>query len=273
MKITRVRAPNPGMFTGSGTNAWLVEADGEVVIIDSGPDIEEHLEGIREAIGELKPVAVLVTHCHLDHVQSANKMAADLGVPCMGSCPGPAFKPDRVLADGDEVEVGAVTIEVIGTPGHTPHHLCYRAEDALFTGDHIMGGTSVIVEHMSDYLDSLRKIQGVGLTMLYPGHGSPMEDPDEVIEWYLDHRLERERQIIEAIEDGAPTVGGIVEACYLEVDPILYPLAARSVGAHVRKLAEEGMIDLPLGSSDWLSPVVFPAVADEVEEVDEVEKL
>ena len=127
----------------------------------------------------------------------------------------------------------------------------------------------MIVEHMSDYLHSLRKIQGVGLTMLYPGHGPPMEDPDEVVEWYLDHRLERERQIIEAIEDGAPTVGGIVEACYLDVDPILHPLAARSVGAHVRKLAEEGMIDLPLGSSDWLSPVVFPAAEAEVEEAEE----
>ena len=93
-----------------------------------------------------------------------------------------------------------MVIEVIGTPGHTPHHLCYRAGDALFTGDHIMGGTSVIVEHMSDYLDALEKVQGVGLTMLYPGHGDPMEDPDEVIGWYIDHRLGRERQIIEALK-------------------------------------------------------------------------
>ena len=178
----------------------------------------------------------------------------------MGSCPAPAFKPDRILADGDGVEVGAVVIEVIGTPGHTPHHLCYRAGDALFAGDHIMGGTSVIVEHMSDYLDSLEKVRGVGLTMLYPGHGDPMEDPDEVIDWYIDHRLERERQIIEAIENGAATVGGIVEVCYTDVDAVFHLMAARSVGAHVRKLEEDRMIDLPLGSSDWLSPVVFPAV-------------
>lgn len=119
----------------------------------------------------------------------------------------------------------------------------------------------MIVEHMSDYLDSLKKVQGVGLTMLYPGHGEPMEDPDEVINWYLDHRLERERMIIEAIEHGVPTVGGIVEEVYTDVDPAFHLMAARSVGAHVRKLEEEGMIGLPMGSSDWLSPVVFPAAA------------
>ena len=266
MNITRVLAPNPGMFTGRGTNSWLVESNGEVAVIDPGPAIEEHQEALVEAIGDQEPIAVLVTHCHLDHVESANDIATRLDVPAMGGCPGPAFKPDRVLADGESVEIGEVGIEVIGTPGHTPHHLCYRAGDALFTGDHIMGGSTVIVEHMTEYLESLEKLRGIGVTMIHPGHGEPMDDPDAVIDWYLDHRLMRERQIVGALERGARTIGEIVEICYEDVDPAFYLMAARSVGAHLRKLAEEDLVALPVGSSDWTSRVRFPLPKPEKEE-------
>jgi glyoxylase-like metal-dependent hydrolase (beta-lactamase superfamily II) len=259
MKISRVVAPNPGMFTGSGTNTWLVESDGRVVVIDPGPDLPEHRAALSAAVARLEPDAVLVTHCHLDHVHAANPLAAELGVPAMGACPGPSFKPDRVLADGDLVTVGTVDIEVIETPGHTADHLCYRAGEALFTGDHIMGGTSVIVEHMADYLESLEKIRGIGVTMLYPAHGEPMDDPDEVIDWYVAHRLERERLIIAAVEAGAGTLGDVVELSYRDVDPAFHVMAARSAGAHLRKLADDGMLTLPQGSEDWSSPIVVEA--------------
>jgi len=265
MKITRVLAGNPGMFTGRGTNSWVVESASKVAVIDPGPSLVEHEEEILTTIGEAEPVAVLVTHCHLDHVEMANALADKLGVEALGSCPGPAFKPARVLADGDRIEVGEVSIEVIDTPGHTYHHLCYRFGDGLFTGDHIMGGSSVIVEHMSEYLESLEKLRGIGVTMLYPGHGEPMEDPDEVIDWYVEHRLERERQIVGALERGARSIGEIVEICYQDVDPIFFLMAGRSVGAHLRKLASEGLTDLPFGSSDWSSRVVFPSVSNEDE--------
>jgi len=263
MKITRVLAGNPGMFTGKGTNTYVVASAGEVAVIDPGPALEDHREAVLEAIGDDKPVAVLVTHCHLDHVESANEIAATLGVLAMGPCPGPAFKPDRLLADGEVIQVGEVAIVAIDTPGHSAHHLCYRAGDALFTGDHIMGGSSVIVEFMSEYLASLEKARQLGVSMLYPGHGEIMEDPDKVIGWYLEHRLEREKQIVSAIESGAKSIGGIVEICYEEVDPIVFPMAARSVGAHLRKLEQEGFVTLPFGSSDWSSRVVFPAIASE----------
>lgn len=260
MKITRVLAGNPGMFTGKGTNSWIVESDGEVVVIDPGPALEDHKQALLEAVGNNRPIAVLVTHCHLDHIESANDISTALGVEAMGSCPGPGFKPNRVLADGDVIKVGEVAIVAIDTPGHVAHHLCFRAGDALFTGDHIMGGSSVIVEYMADYLDSLEKIRGLGVSMLYPGHGEIMDDPDEVIGWYLDHRLEREQQIIAALERGARSIGEIVEICYEEVDPIIFPMAARSVGAHLRKLEQENLVTLPFGSADWSSRVVFPVV-------------
>ena len=258
MNITRILAPNPGMFTGQGTNTWLLESAGRAVVIDPGPAMEEHEEAIVEALGEQEPVAVLTTHGHLDHVESANAMATRLNVPALGSCPGPAFKPDRLLADGDTVEVGEVVIEVIGTPGHTAHHLCFRAGDTLFTGDHVMGGSSVIVEHMTDYLESLERLRGVGLTTLCPGHGEPMDDPEAVLAWYVDHRLERERQIVDALDRGVRMIGDIVEICYEDVDPAFHLMAARSVGAHLRKLADEGLVELPMGSSDWTSRARYP---------------
>jgi glyoxylase-like metal-dependent hydrolase (beta-lactamase superfamily II) len=258
MKITRVLAPNPGMFTGRGTNTWLVESAGRVAVIDPGPAIESHRDAIVDQVGDLDPVAVLVTHCHLDHVEQANTIAVRLGVPALGARSGPAFKADRFVADGDVIEVGEAAVEVIATPGHTPHHLCYRAGEALFTGDHIMGGSSVIVQHMTDYLGSLERLRGIGVTMLYPGHGEPMEDPDEVIRWYVDHRLERERQIVTALDRGARMIGDIVEACYADVDPAFHLMAARSVGAHLRKLSDEGLVELPMGSSDWTSRVRYP---------------
>ena len=259
MNVIRVVAPNPGLFTGAGSNTWLLESCGCVAVIDPGPVCEEHRRAVVSAAEGFVPAAVLVTHCHPDHVGLANDLAAVWGVPAMGASPGPGFKPDRLLADGDVVRVGDIPIEVISTPGHTAHHLCFRAGPALFTGDHIMGGTSVIVAHMAEYLDSLERIRGIGVEMLYPGHGDPMEDPDEVIDWYVEHRLERERQILGAIGGGAGSVGAIVEECYQDVDSALHLLAARSVGAHLRKLAAEGVVELPQGSEDWLAPVVVPA--------------
>jgi len=253
------------MFTGKGTNTWVVESAGEAAVIDPGPALEEHEEAVIAAIGDATPVAVLVTHCHLDHVESANALATRLEVEALGSCPGPAFKPDRVLADGDVIEVGEVSIEVICTPGHTPHHICFRAGDALFTGDHVMGGSSVIVEYMAEYMESLERVLGIGVTMLYPGHGETMDSPDEVIGWYIEHRLEREQQIISVLEGGARTIGEIVEVCYEDIDPIFFLMAARSVGAHLRKLVDEGLVELPHGSSDWQSRVLFPVVPDEDE--------
>jgi glyoxylase-like metal-dependent hydrolase (beta-lactamase superfamily II) len=263
MNITRILAPNPGMFTGTGTNTWVIESEGKAAVVDPGPNLEQHREAVGRAVEGLDPVALLITHCHLDHVGLANWLSETWGAPALGGCPAPGFKPDRVISDGDVIEVGAVSIEVIATPGHTAHHFCYRAGDALFTGDHIMGGTSVIVEHMAEYLESLEKIRGIGVKMMYPGHGEPMEDPDEVIGWYTEHRLEREAQVVSAIGRGARTVGAIVEACYLDVDPAMHLMAARSVGAHLRKLAHEGRVELPMGSEDWSSPVIPVAESGE----------
>ncbi len=242
MRIQRVLANNPGPYTGPGTNTWLVEDEGEVAVIDPGPVDAAHRDRILELVGGRIPIGVLVTHTHPDHAPMANPLATELGVPAFGYAPGPEFDPDLVLVERSGLTVGGSRIDVVHTPGHAEDHLCFRIADVLFTGDHIMGGSSVMVEDMGSYMVSLEKLRGTGLTMLHPGHGDDMEDPDRVIDWYLAHRRQRHEEILEAIRSGAVSTDDIVEVVYRDVDRALHPLAARSVRAHLRLLSDEGRI-------------------------------
>ncbi len=242
VRIERVLAPNAGPFTGPGTNTWLLESEGKVVVIDPGPVSDVHFDAILAAIGERSVGSVLVTHTHSDHAPLANPLARELEVPAYGHATGPDFDPDLRLVEGSTVTVGGIALEVIHTPGHSDDHLCFLTGRILFTGDHIMGGSSVMVEDMGSYLRSLERLQGLDLDRLYPGHGPEIERPQEVISWYIAHRLQREKEILDAIAGGAVEVDSIVESVYRNVDSSLHPLAARSVAAHLRKLDEEGRI-------------------------------
>jgi glyoxylase-like metal-dependent hydrolase (beta-lactamase superfamily II) len=243
MKIERVLANNPGPFTGPGTNTWILDdGEGVVVVIDPGPVDSKHVRAILEKVGRRELAAVLVTHTHSDHAPLANPIARDMAVPAVGYAPGPQFEPDIRLLDGATFDVGTLDLRVIHTPGHSDDHLCFRAGNVVFTGDHIMGGSSVMVESMGPYLASLERLKGTGIERLHPGHGDDMDNPDEVIDWYIAHRLQRHEQIFRAISDGADTVGGIVDVVYADVDSALHPLAARSVQAHLTLLSEQGRI-------------------------------
>lgn len=245
MKIDRVLANNPGPFTGPGTNTWVLGDDSDsVAIIDPGPVDDRHARAILERVGNRTVRAILVTHTHIDHAPLANPMARDLGAPAVGYAPGPGFDPEIRLLEGAKFDVGDMTLHVIHTPGHSDDHLCFRVGNALFTGDHIMGGSSVMVEAMGPYLTSLRKLKDTGLERLHPGHGEEMDEPDRVIDWYLAHRMQRHEQIYAAIESGAGTIPEIVESVYDDVDTTLHPLAARSVAAHVALLKDEERIAL-----------------------------
>jgi glyoxylase-like metal-dependent hydrolase (beta-lactamase superfamily II) len=245
MKIDRILANNPGPFTGPGTNTWVLDdGSGITLVIDPGPVDPDHEAAIIERLDGRKVSAVLVTHTHPDHAPMANPLARNLGVGAYGHGPGPEFSPDQVLSDGDSLAFGSGHLEIISTPGHSDDHLCFRSGDVLFTGDHIMGGSSVMVERMGPYLSSLRKLQGTGLRRLLPGHGEEMDDPEGVIDWYLAHRLQRHGQILESVDSGARSVSEVVEDVYSDVDKSLYPLAARSVRAHLALLCDEGRIAL-----------------------------
>jgi hydroxyacylglutathione hydrolase len=245
VKIDRVLANNPGPFTGPGTNTWLLDdGSGSVVIIDPGPVDTKHAAAIMNSVGKRTVEEVLVTHTHSDHAPMANPLARELGVPAVGYAPGPSFQPEIRLLDGARFDVGSLTVQVVHTPGHADDHLCFRAGNVLFTGDHIMGGSSVMVEKMGPYISSLEKLKGSGLERLHPGHGDSMDDPDAVIDWYLAHRLQRHEEIYDAIANGVDNVPEIVEMVYADVDPSLHPLAAQSVDAHVTLLMDQERITL-----------------------------
>lgn len=238
--IDRVLAPNPGPFTGPGTNTWIVSEGTNSLVIDPGPLHHDHELAIIAAVGERLPIGIIVTHNHEDHAPLANVLARQYEIPAYGNAPGPDFEPDLVLGEGDHLQLGDSRLEVLATPGHSDDHLCFQLGRLLFSGDHIMGGSSVMVEDLTKYLDSLRRLRPLRLGRIYPGHGPEIENPDEVIDWYVAHRLQREQEIVQAMEAGARTVDEIVEVVYQQVDRSSYPLAAVSVSAHLRKLEEVG---------------------------------
>lgn len=245
MRIERLLANNPGPFTGPGTNTWILDDErGTVVIIDPGPLDRIHEEHIVKRVGGREVSSVLVTHTHEDHAPMANPLAREFVVPAIGYAPGPHFVPDQRVEEGASIPCGESALEVVFTPGHSDDHLCFRVGNVLFSGDHIIGGSSVMVESMGPYLRSLEKLKGTGLHRLYPGHGDEIDKPDEVIDWYLAHRLQRHREVMGAIVSGATNVKEVLEIVYRDVDKGLHPLAERSVVAHLALLIEEGQIAL-----------------------------
>ncbi len=255
MRIERILANNPGPYTGTGTNTWLLDDDdGATIIIDPGPVDRGHADSILTRLGDRRAVAVLVTHTHTDHAPLANPLASELGVPALGHGPGPDFDPDGQVAEGHTIAVGALDLEVIHTPGHADDHLCFRTGRVMFTGDHVIGGSSVMVEDLGKYLASLRRLQGLEIDRMYPGHGDEIERPEEVVDWYLAHRMQRHGEVLGAVASGASTVDEVLEMVYADVDRTLFPLAARSVTAHLTLLAEEGRITFSGGRADPMPP-------------------
>ncbi|MCB1247013.1 MAG: MBL fold metallo-hydrolase, partial [Acidimicrobiia bacterium] len=117
MTIVRVLAPNPSIYTGPGTNTYVISDGSEAVVLDPGPVIADHESAIHAALGAMTPVAVIATHTHPDHAPMANPLASRLGVPVFGFGPGPEFLPDVVLTDGAEVSVGSTVLTAVHTPG------------------------------------------------------------------------------------------------------------------------------------------------------------
>lgn len=245
--VHRLLAPNPGPMTGPGTNTYLVVSGDDCVVIDPGPPEESHRRAILGAVGDLRLRALLVTHTHPDHALLADPLAAETGANTYGYGPGPGFSPTRRLRDGDRLRFGEAVLTVVHTPGHTADHLCYRMGATVFTGDHIIGGSTVLVQDMGDYYRSLDRIRALRPERLLPGHGNRMDNAAEAVAAYIAHRRDREAQILRAVGDGARTVGAVVRTVYGEIDPRLRSAAAASAIAHLRHLAGQGAISLECG--------------------------
>lgn len=249
--VTCILAPNPSLLTGPGTNTFLVadEIAGEVVVIDPGPDIPEHLRRIADEIAERgKAKAILVTHGHPDHADGAAALRELLGVPVYARSREGVAATDHALADDAVIAVGTRQVRALYTPGHRFDHLCFLLEDArtLFAGDLIAGeGTVVIMPpegDLLDYLASLRRLQTLDLRLILPAHGPFLDDPQAVLSYYIAHREERERQVLAGLAAGPKTVDELVRGIYADVSADLHPIAAYSVLAHLYKLEREGRV-------------------------------
>ena len=262
--IRRVTANNPGPFTFKGTGTYIV-GQGEVAVIDPGPDDPVHLEAILAATAGETITHILITHHHSDHSPLAGSLKAATGATIYGCAvtgheeedTGEVkmeaghdldFRTDVSLCGGGTVSGPGWTMQAIPTPGHTSNHICFALaqENCLFSGDHIMGWSTTVITppdgDMGDYLASLATIQARNFTTLWPTHGPPIREVDAFIAASTAHRHERANQILRALETGPGRIRDLVPKLYADVDSRLHPAAARSMLAAILYLSREGKI-------------------------------
>jgi len=248
--VRRIVAHNPGMMTGPGTNTYLVGID-EIAVIDPGPGDAAHLDAIAGCGGD-RIRWILLTHTHEDHSPGAVGLKRRTGAEILAFGPREGrgkVRLDGTLADGAVIEATEFHLTALHTPGHASNHLCYllNEERTLFTGDHIMQGSTVVIGppdgDMAAYLASLERLKTIRprLKAIAPGHGHVIEDPMAVVDEYIEHRLAREKQVLDVLRRrGTTTIAQIVDDVYTDVAPELHPVAQKSVWAHLRKLADDG---------------------------------
>lgn len=249
--VVRITAPNGGPMTGPGTNSYLVGKD-DITVIDPGPDIPSHVEAIlRAGAGMIRRIAV--THTHPDHSPAAKAIAAATGATLIGALleddghQDLSFEPDVHLQPGARITAADHTIEALFTPGHVGNHFCfYLAEEkTVFTGDHIMQGSTVVIippsGDMLDYVDSLRLLTTYPIDRLAPAHGHLMADAERVVNELIAHRMGREAKVVAALQQMPDsTLDQLTSIVYADVDKRLFKFAKLSLWAHLLKLEREG---------------------------------
>jgi glyoxylase-like metal-dependent hydrolase (beta-lactamase superfamily II) len=249
--IRRIVAPNPGRMTGPGTNTWLV-GHRSVLVVDPGPAVPAHVDAIVAAIGAARVAGVLVTHTHRDHSPAARALGERYLAPLVGRRPrhtdfhDPTFVADEEPADGARYASDAGELTAIPTPGHASNHVCWHhsATRMLLTGDHVLGTVSPVILPpdgcMSEYLESLARLQRLDLAAILPGHGPVIHDPAAVLAGLVRHRLGREAKVRGALEPQPLGLEDLVRRVYDDVDPALHGFASYSLLAHLLKLERDG---------------------------------
>lgn len=276
--IQRVIANNPGPFTFTGTGTYIVgraEPGATVAVIDPGPLDESHLAALLAAVEGRSVSHVLVTHTHRDHAPLARPFADIVGAPVLAAPPArtthvaasldeeddETFSPDIVLTGGERLRGDGWTIEALPTPGHASNHMAFflLEENALFSGDHIMGWSTTIVAppdgDMTAYMASLDAVKARDFSTIWPTHGAPITEPGPFLEAYKAHRLAREAQVLARMAAGDRRISDMVPVLYAAVDARLWPAASLSVWSHLIALEQAGIVQATPGSTidaDWM---------------------
>lgn len=264
-RVRRMVADNPGPMTFTGTCTYVI-GQGEVAVIDPGPDLPQHVAALLAALRHETVSHILVTHTHRDHCGAAAALKAATGAKIIGCAaahlaPAPSddgngsdsahdlsYAPDAVMSEGDVIAANDFTLQAVATPGHTGNHLSFAlaAEEALFSGDHVMAWSSSVIippdGAMADYMKSLEKLQRRGDAVYWPGHGGPVRAPQPYLTALIRHRRQREAAILAALGRGAMTATALVAAVYQGLDPSLKAAARLSVLAHLEDLAARGRV-------------------------------
>jgi len=249
--VGRVLGLNPGMMTGPGTNTYLIGRR-DPILLDTGAGVPQYMTELEGYLGERgwkQPSRVVLTHRHRDHLGGVAHLRERFrGLRVGKMIHRDADLPEGIedLREGQTIEGDGVTLLPLHTPGHASDHLCYFLveEQAVFTGDVVLGGSTTVIPaedgDLLDYMSSLARLRALGVRRIYPAHGPVIEDGPALLAEYVEHRLMRERQILEALGDGLATIPAMVERIYAQVPRNLHLMAGQSVASHLKKLAREG---------------------------------
>jgi len=244
MGVSVLTADNPGPMTLDGTNTYLIGATDDLIVVDPGPDLPEHLE-VLAAEGRIE--LILITHRHSDHSAGASRLAGLTGAPVRAADPAYCSGGGAVLRDDELLEVGEVDLRVLATPGHTDDSVCFHlgadgGPGVVLTGDTILGRGSTVITHpegsLGDYLASLDRLAALGPALVLPAHGPQLPDLAIVCARYLEHRLQR----LDSVRAALLVLGSdasnekITDLVYAGIDDSVRPAALQSVAAQVAYL-------------------------------------
>jgi len=268
--LRRLLAPNPSPMTYRGTNTYLL-GERDIAVIDPGPDDPRHLEAILNALHPGQRIShIIVTHAHLDHSPLARALSARVDAPVYaygdylagrsavmdqlaagglaggGEGTDTQFVPDICIADNEVIQGDGWALRALWTPGHFGNHLSFHWQDAVFTGDLVMGWASSLVSppdgDLTDFMRSCEMLQEIPAQRYHAGHGAVVTEPDERLSWLLNHRKGREASILAALEGQVATAQELAARIYTDTPPALIPAATRNVFAHLVDLSGKRMV-------------------------------